>query len=327
MNYFKFFNQQDIDKRVVKRPGEAKLGECIKFGFAGKLGVIIGIPESIGVRANLGKEGTESLWPAFLNSFLNVQQQRNLKGDEFSLLGEFDFSSLLPEEGAGVEKWRKAVEQIDSAVFEMVREVVQQGKLPIIIGGGHNNSYPIIKGVAKGLGTEDINVLNLDAHADFRKLEGRHSGNGFRYAFEEGFLDKYAVVGLSENYNSQEMLECMQNQDRIDFVFWEDVFLRGNMSFEEAVSRGLAFVEDKKFGIELDLDVVGKVLSSAMDPVGVSGVHARKYVFLVAWKGMEKVAYFHICEGAVMMKDGKTDEGAAKLVSYLATDFIKGLSS
>ncbi|WP_186754635.1 formimidoylglutamase [Echinicola salinicaeni] len=327
MNYFKFFDRKDIDKRVVKRPGETRLGECIKLGFEGKLGVIIGIPESIGVRANLGKGGAESLWPAFLNSFLNVQRQRNLQGDEFSLLGEFDFSSLVPEEGVGIEKWRKAVELIDSAVFELIREVVLQGKLPIVIGGGHNNCYPIIKGAAKGLGTEGVNVLNLDAHADFRKLEGRHSGNGFRYAFEEGFLDKYAVVGLSENYNSQEMLAFMQSQDRVDFVFWEDIFLRGNMNFEEAVDRGLDFVEGKKFGVELDLDVVGRVLSSAMDPVGVSGIHARKYVFLVAQKRLEKLAYFHICEGAVRMIDGRTDEGTAKMVSYLVTDFIKELGA
>jgi arginase family enzyme len=32
-----------------------------------------------------------------------------------------------------------------------------------------------------------VNAINFDAHSDFRILEGRHSGNGFSYAYEEGF--------------------------------------------------------------------------------------------------------------------------------------------
>jgi hypothetical protein len=32
-----------------------------------------------------------------------------------------------------------------------------------------------------------VNAINFDAHSTFI-LEGRHSGNGFSYAYEEGFL-------------------------------------------------------------------------------------------------------------------------------------------
>ncbi|UCS93638.1 formimidoylglutamase [Echinicola marina] len=333
MEYFRFFEQDDIDKRVVKRPGETKLGECVKLGFEGDLAVVIGIPESIGVVANYGKAGTESLWPSFLDSFLNVHQQEKLMGNEISILGDFDFSSLIPEEGVEIKEWRKTVEKIDAAVFGLVRDVFLQGKLPIIIGGGHNNSYPIIKAAALGLSQyrgcidASVNVLNLDAHADFRKCEGRHSGNGFRYAFDEGYLDKYAVLGLSENYNSKEMLQEMRGQSRIDFVFWEDIYLREALGFEEAIQRGVDFVEEKEFGVELDLDVVGRVLSSAMDPVGVLGVDARKYVYQVARRGKSKVAYLHVCEGATVMSDGKMDVGVAKLVSYLVTDFVKSIGA
>jgi formiminoglutamase len=38
-----------------------------------------------------------------------------------------------------------------------------------------------------------VNAINFDAHSDFRILEGRHSGNGFSYAYEEGFLKKYFI--------------------------------------------------------------------------------------------------------------------------------------
>jgi formiminoglutamase len=72
-------------------------------------------------------------------------------------------------------------------------------KNPII--GGHNNSYGNIKGTALAKG-KPVNAINFDAHSDFRILEGRHSGNGFSYAYEEGFLKKF-YFGLHENYTSK----------------------------------------------------------------------------------------------------------------------------
>ena len=69
----------------------------------------------------------------------------------------------------------------------LLKIIIKAKKIPIIVGGGHNNAYGIIKGSALAL-NKKINVLNIDAHADFRPLEGRHSGNGFSYAFHEGFI-------------------------------------------------------------------------------------------------------------------------------------------
>lgn len=61
-------------------------------------------------------------------------------------------------------------------------EIVSAGVVPIVIGGGHNNSYGMLRGSSKGLNSQ-VNAINIDPHADFRELEGRHSGNGFSYAF------------------------------------------------------------------------------------------------------------------------------------------------
>jgi formiminoglutamase len=70
-------------------------------------------------------------------------------------------------------------------------------KIPVVIGGGHNNAYPLLKGAAKGLQQAQqtplpqINCINLDAHTPVTgPEEGRHSGNAFRYAESDGFLQK-----------------------------------------------------------------------------------------------------------------------------------------
>ncbi len=51
--------------------------------------VLFGIPEDIGVKANNGIGGTESVWQPFLRSFLNIQSNDFLIGDEVLVLGHF----------------------------------------------------------------------------------------------------------------------------------------------------------------------------------------------------------------------------------------------
>ena len=89
----------------------------------------------------------------------------------------------------------------------LIFKIVSAGKTPIVIGGGHNNAYGNIKGTSLAL-NKPINVINFDAHTDFRALEGRHSGNGFSYAFQEGFLNNYFIFGIHENYSSKAVLNA-----------------------------------------------------------------------------------------------------------------------
>ncbi|MDQ6813820.1 MAG: arginase family protein, partial [Bacteroidota bacterium] len=227
MNYFKFFNKQDILSVTKVRRFETKVGERVQvLSHTGDLEeslkeskarfVIFGIPEDIGVKANCGVGGAGTAWSSFLSSFVNIQSNDFLEGSDILLLGKFDFTEIevLIETNAHnfdekVDAYRHAVNQVDEAVEPLVKLITQYNKIPIAIGGGHNNAYPLIKGAAKGLykaghlPLASINCINLDAHADFRPLEGRHSGNAFSYAEEDGFLQKYCVIGIHENYLTQ----------------------------------------------------------------------------------------------------------------------------
>jgi formiminoglutamase len=136
-----------------------------------------------------------------------------------------------------VEYLRELVVEIDKQVAALIQKVVTSGKIPIVIGGGHNNAYGNIKGAALGLQDAgkikkaQINVINFDAHADFRALEGRHSGNGFSYAMYEGFLNKYGMLGLHQNYMSQSMLDSIHKNKNIQAHFFEDIIRFTENSF------------------------------------------------------------------------------------------------
>ena len=226
-----------------------------------------------------------------------------------------------------IDAYRHALHLIDEEVEAIMKVIAASKKTPVVIGGGQNNSYPIIKGVAKGLLKAEviqlaqINAINLDSHPDFRTTEGRHSGNGFRYASEDGFLGKYCNICLHENYIPQTVLMDIHNDPFIDYVSYEDIFIREKKNFIQAVAHATGFTEDTFTGIELDLDSIENVLSSAAAPSGISVLQARQYVTFAAQDA--KVAYLHICEGATQLSDGRRDETTGKLISYLVSDFIK----
>jgi formiminoglutamase len=264
-----------------------------------------------------------------------LQSNDFFSGEEVLLLGHFDFNELkfLVEENASdtdemIEAFRHAVITIDENVEELAKIISSQGKIPIAIGGGHNNAYPMIKGTAKGLNSNgkiplaQINVINLDAHSDFRPAEGRHSGNGFRYAEEDGYLSRYCIVGLHETHMPQNVWLDIANNPFIDFIAFEDIFVREKKNFMQAVAHAVSFTDDNFTGIELDLDCIEKVLASAVTPSGISTLNARQ--FLSYTSGRSNVAYLHICEGATRLDDGREDESTGKLIAYLVADFIKG---
>lgn len=324
INHFHIFEEQNLNSYLKSRDGETKIGEKISFGEDFKNSparfVILGIEESIGVKGNLGVSGTHTAWDAFLKSFLNIQHTQKLQGEKIHLLGNFNFQQLA-ENAKSAEDFRKLVPVIDDAVFPVIQEISATGKIPIIIGGSHANAFPIIKGVSQAKNAA-INVINLDAHADFRALEGRHSGNPFSTAKEEGIMADYSILGLHENYNSQNMLDEMAKHKGIRYYFWEDIYLRKKISFEEALTDFIQLNQNKSCGIELDTDSIEGVLSSAMTPSGFSSTEARYYAFQTAHH--LNTAYFHICEAASELETGLKDGSTGKLLCYLVSDFVKG---
>ncbi len=348
MKHFKFYTKEDILSLTRVRRFETKMGERMQFlkpgtewpevmqQSAAKF-VLLGIPEDFGVKANYGIGGTETAWLSFLDSFLNIQSNDFLTGENTLLLGHFDFGDVkfLIENNAynaeeKINAYRHALKIVDQEVEDLLKVIASAKKIPIIVGGGHNNAYPIIKGVAKGLHKADllplsqINCINLDAHADYSVAEGRHSGNGFRYAEEDGYLGKYCMVGLHENYISQNVLMDIHNNPFIDYISFEEIFIHDRKNFIQAVAHATGFTEDSYTGIEIDLDCIEHTLSSAATPSGITPLMARKYVTFTAQDS--KPAYLHICEGATQLADGRKNESTGKLISYLVSDFIKALT-
>ena len=347
MEHIKPLQKRDALQLIRRRKGETRVGEMANYTETGKTlkenlkniaaqFVLLGIPEDIGVRANYGRGGAQTAWKPALENILSIQSNSYFEGKELLILGEVEVEDLLlktknlsQKNTDDLKELRLITEEIDDRVFPVVKEIIAAGKTPIVIGGGHNNAYGLLKGTSEGLmkrsGNKNlsVNAINCDAHADLRPLEGRHSGNGFSYAIKNKYLSKYAAVGIHENYLTQDAhLTFLNNPGSLLLRTYEDIFVRGKISFEKTLSEAFSFLKGNPCGIELDLDAITNVPSSAKTSSGISPVQARQYAYQCGKK--LPCAYFHIAEGAPVLAHLKADNKTGKLIGYLVTDFIKG---
>ena len=174
MEGLKTYSLKDVEQLIKTRAGETKFGERIQFikdledlATMDAKYVLFGIPEDIGVLGNLGKPGASKAWKCCLNSLLNIQANQYTKPEKMILLGEVECgeamhkaSNIDPTDPNYHVKLGDIIVSIDKTVQQIVAKIISAGKIPIVIGGGHNNAYGNIKGASEAL-KKPLNVLFL----------------------------------------------------------------------------------------------------------------------------------------------------------------------
>lgn len=327
MEDFIFFTKEACAQQVHPRQGETKFGEklnCITsfedLQNSSAQYVIFGIPEDIGIQANFGKPGAANTWQAFLAAFLNIQINAHNHPENCIILGQVNCVAYLQQAQQLIQnnvhpqvELGKIVAQLDQIVTKAVQQIVEAGKTPIIIGGGHNNSYGNIKGTAQAL-NHPINVINIDAHTDLRNTDYRHSGNGFSFAKQEGYLKRYSMFGIHKNYTPQYIFDQYQDDPDVNIYLMENLIKQNMVQKQHSFIDSLAYTKGK-FGLEIDCDAIANFSSSAMTPSGFSINSIR--IFIEQAKSRQ-VHYLHLAEAADC-GDGQV----GKALSYFVSDFIR----
>lgn len=85
---------------------------------------------------------------------------------------------------------------------EKVSNALSEGYIPIVIGGGNDQSYPNASALLDHYQNKPIGVVNIDAHLDVRPLiDGqRHSGCPFRMLIED---ERFKVLSAVEKITPQ----------------------------------------------------------------------------------------------------------------------------
>jgi formiminoglutamase len=310
---FKIFDQQNKKLSYLQRRGETRVGAVLQENrLETAKYVLIGIEENAGPQANLGRTGSENAFKAFMRVFLNSQVHDQQALHQLAYLGKITQLKAPQDQIEASEM----VQGLDELLYNLLIQYVSSNQIPIIVGGGHNNALPLIRWSAKKAA---ISVLNIDAHADLRTTDKRHSGNSFSVAIEENLINNYGVFGLHEAFNNQWIRKQLESPN-ISYRFYED-YLQGPFQLTEDVRN---FVEHQKakIGIEIDMDAIANMPSSAQSP---SGWHLDEIRGLIYKIGHLKpqVAYLNLTEAAP--QTDADDLIVGKAISYLVRDFMNAL--
>lgn len=341
-----FFTHDQLQQYCSTRNGEQRLGQALSLpdpalNLAAQLAhskaegcrfVLLGVPEDIGPRANLGLGGADKGWTAFLSKFVNLQSNHFIAAGQILLLGEIQCADLQQQASTldisqplQLSQLRQLVEVLDTRVSSVVQAIFNAGLLPVVIGGGHNNSYPIIKALNQASG-QQVNCANLDPHSDFRPLEGRHSGNGFSYAWQDGMLKHYFVLGLHELKNSAATLAQLQ-QATGEFCSYQRIFVRQELNYQQALDLCIDNVVQGSgdIGIEVDTDSISLMPVSAFTNCGISVQAAEQFVYQLA--KLPRSRYLHLAEAAPAQHPSGLAAGvneAGQVLSALVVAFMQG---
>ncbi|UCE22606.1 MAG: agmatinase [Candidatus Aminicenantes bacterium] len=86
---------------------------------------------------------------------------------------------------------------ISSQIEKKVLEVLEKDAIPIILGGDHSISFPVVKSLAKKI--KPMDILHFDAHPDlYDELYGDRYSHGcpFTRIMEEGLAQNLVQVGI-----------------------------------------------------------------------------------------------------------------------------------
>jgi formiminoglutamase len=135
--------------------------------------VIIGCPQDEGVRRNQGRPGAAEAPTAIRRQFYKLTPFRVVR--RLFDLGDIRIGSTL--------------EETHDRHCEVVRQVLQDGKLVISLGGGNDISYPDGRAMAECFGAKNWIAVSVDSHLDVRIAEERNSGTPYRQLLDEGLLE------------------------------------------------------------------------------------------------------------------------------------------
>jgi len=196
------------------------------------------------------------------------------------------------------------------------RQIAERGSLVVGVGGDHSISFPVGRGVMERY--ERVDVVHIDAHADFRDewLGSRYShGSNLRRLSELPFVDGVSALGLR-------MVDRVSYEDmRREGVAWattRHILEDGPAAVVERVVRPARYLY-----VSIDIDVLdgGLVPATTLpEPGGLSYRQLRDLLQAVATRG--QIVGFDIVETSAVHDPGIL---TSRITSWLIVHFLSAI--
>jgi len=210
----------------------------------------------------------------------------------------------------------QSIEQVQSALAPIVDADV----FPVVLGGDHSTTLPVLRAVAAKHGT--LSLVHFDAHPDFWPGEpGRpyHHGTVFRRAVEENLIDPAASVQIGIRGSVSAGIIPAAREAGFHVITGEEFWRQGLRPTLEAVQR----IASLPVYVSLDIDSVDPAFAPGTGTPEVAGLTSREIIELVrGLRGLPLVA-FDVVEVAPAYD---SSEITALLAANLVYEFLLVLS-
>lgn len=266
----------------------------------------VGFESDLGVRLNKGRPGAAAAPHAIRQKLASLPLK-------FADVGFVDVGNIYATDD---------LTRAQKALGEIVAQLLQEGFLPIILGGGHETALASYYG--HWFNKEaSLGIVNIDAHFDNRPYEadGPTSGTMFRQIYDmtesQDWPYAYFVLGIQDHGNTQELFNFA---DETGTVYFSAQDLLGGQSngIYDVLDSWLADLA--KVHLTIDMDVFNVALApgvSATQPFGIFPQDIMPYLTHLLKSG--KVASIDVVEVSPEndQANGQTAQLAAVLLYYL----------
>lgn len=233
----------------------------------------------------------------------NLKTGVDIKDFKFHDYGDLDVKDYEPE---------KMVKKVK----EFTSKILDKNKFPIIIGGEHSITPGIIYAFP-----DDIAVVSLDAHLDFRDEYEKERYNHacvVRRATDHIDINNIAVLGV-RSAEKEEFDEAKKQG-----LFFIDSFTIQDIGIEKALANTLNYLKDKKIYLTLDIDVLDPCFApgtSTPEPFGLTSLDVLKCIQAFS----ERLIGFDVVEVCPPYDNGETAFLAARYIRYIIESNSKSL--
>lgn len=272
-----FFSKQD--------PQDIRMGDIVGCGQNAiskitKL-AIVGCPQDIGVMRNGGRVGAKFAPLEFRKSFYKLT---NFDCDENVVLPE----NFIVDLGDITFAEDDELEVIHEKIYSAVMFALRQNLVPLVVGGGHDITYPCVKAVKDFIynntevANKDLAVINFDAHLDCRPVVNmRNSGTSFRMLIDENIIMAKNVLefGIQPFVNSFHHFNWLLNKGGNVFTLKEIQKMGIDNSLEAAYNKVCRETDFKlshnKLYLTLDIDAVNSAQAPGVSATAIDGFSAK----------------------------------------------------
>ncbi len=215
-----------------------------------------------------------------------------------------DLSDVAMHDMGNTDEFGNA-EMMTRGVHEFAKDIVDKGKFPVMMGGEHSITPPVVRCF------ENVGVIALDAHLDFRNsyLNERNShACATRRISEIVGVQNVVPIGVRSI-----CLEEKEDADRLGLKFISSFDVIENIGIEKAVKSALKSIGRERIYLTIDIDVVDPAYAPAVgtpEPFGLTPLDVKKVIDLVG----ERLVGFDIVEVSPPWDLGNTAALAARLI-------------